>query len=92
MSEGLLLTWPKSERTCNLGDCPAFKLTKYGLEYLEAARHLAKTESLTMDEIVAKIGPPIGMCLVNEKKVVVNSECSVSDTAFVEYFRNQAQR
>ena len=57
---GILKTWPKDKRLCNLGDCPAFHLNEADVAYLTEADRLMRVEEKTMDEIVAKLGVPSG--------------------------------
>jgi len=84
---GILKTWPKNRRTCNLGVCPAYHLEKADIEYQIEADRLAREEERSVAEIV-----PSGTCLVSTLEVVESSRCNVSDKKFVEYFRNQASK
>jgi hypothetical protein len=86
-NEWILEHWPKSGRNCNLGSCPAFKLTGQDMEYLdEAGKRLRKTGDI--EKVIEELGLPSGMCKVTGREVVVNSDCGVSDTKFMNYYRN----
>ena len=85
-AEGLLKTWPKNKRTCNLGTCPAFYLEKADLEYLREAEKIRKEKGIK--EAVSLLGVPSGTCLARSVEVVVNSDCTASDSQFVEYVKS----
>ena len=85
-AEGLLKTWPKNKRTCNLGTCPAFHLEKVGIKYLVAAEKIRKEKGI--EEAVSELGVPSGTCLARNVEVVVNSDCTASDSQFVEYVKS----
>ena len=87
-AEGLLKTWPKNTRICNLGDCPAFHLEKADLEYLEAAEKIRKEKGI--EAAVAELGVPSGTCLARNVEVVVNSSCTASDQQFVDYIKSRS--
>ena len=90
MSGELLLgTWPKNQRRCNIGDCPAFHMTEQDWENIMESSKVANEKG--MEEAVRQYGVPVGTCKVNEAEVIVNSMCRVSDEDFVEYFRGQAE-
>jgi hypothetical protein len=84
--ELLLNTWPKSERRCNIGDCPAFSLTGQDWHGIIESSKVVVAEG--MEEAVKRYGVPVGTCKVNRREVVVNSQCSVSDEDFVTYFED----
>lgn len=85
-AEGLLKTWPKNKRICNIGDCPAFHLEKADIEYLREAEKIRKERGIKA--AVSELGVPSGTCLARNVEVVVNSDCTASDTQFVEYVKS----
>ena len=84
--ELLLKIWPKNERRCNIGECPAFHLTGQDWENIIEGSKIVRERG--MEEAVRQTGVPVGTCLVNNAEVVVNSRCSVSNNSFVGYFRS----
>lgn len=84
--EGLLSVYPKNKRFCNLGVCPAFKMTESDLKYLEEASALLREYDGDMDRVVAEIGVPSGHCKATGHEVGVNSPCSATDDQFVNVF------
>ncbi len=85
-AEGVLKTWPKNKRICNLGDCPAFHLTEADIQYLFAAEKIRKEKGI--EAAVAELGVPSGTCLARNVEVVVNSSCTASDEQFIDYLKS----
>lgn len=84
--EGVLKTWPKKKRICNLGDCPAFHLEKADIQYLIDAEKIRKEKGI--EAAVAELGVPSGTCLARGVELVVNSSCTASDQQFVDYVKS----
>ncbi len=88
MSKELLLkTW--ADRRCNIGDCPAFHLTDQDWEDIVEGSKIVRESG--MEEAVKQLGVPVGTCLVLMATYVVNSDCSVTDERFYEYFKSKAE-
>lgn len=85
--EGVLKTWPKHKRVCNLGDCPAFHLEKADIQYLSEAEEIRKENGI--DAAIAELGVPSGTCLAKGVEVVVNSSCTASDAQFIDYLKSK---
>jgi len=87
-AEGVLKTWPKNKRTCNLGDCPAFHLEKADIQYLFEAEKIRKEKGI--EAAVSELGVPSGTCLARNVEVVVNSSCTASDEQFIDYLKSRS--
>lgn len=87
-AEGLLKTYPKDRRTCNLGTCPAFHLEPADILYLIAAEAIRKEHGI--EAAVEALGVPSGTCLARNVEVVVNSACTATDNQFINYVKKRA--